>query len=239
MDFWIKICFDCFNQAVRPLRRHITTQLAQFIPALDRNNSQSLIKFYRSKRLGFKLPPYNSRRHSPESLILDLSRQLAFAIEVCPLSPPPKHEPPQWREFLQWKYPGSRIFPPSFSFYDLFEDLQRDYEREFENFKKSVVKPQQVSGCQTTKPNPVEKPPEERSEPMLELCEPTMTAPPEPILLFCPRKARHLIADKIPTAEIRGRGWTVTAYNNCRSGASGDCQFSTLNVSLGFSRDLM
>ena len=90
IDFWLKVCFDCFEQIAHPLPPHVLRALARAIPSLHKTNADSLSKFYRSEELSSKEPPYNSRKHSPERLILDLPRQLALAIQKFPpLKPPP------------------------------------------------------------------------------------------------------------------------------------------------------
>lgn len=81
-DFWIKVCFKCFQQPVRPVPAHILRALSVAIPAINKNHADSLIDFYQSEPLYSKQPPYSSRRHSPERLILDLPRQLALAAEI-------------------------------------------------------------------------------------------------------------------------------------------------------------
>ena len=89
-DFWIKVCFDCFEQVPHPLPPHVLRKLARVIPVLDTKKADSLRKFYRYEELTSKTPPYNSRRHSPERLILDLLRQVALAVQEFPPPPPPK-----------------------------------------------------------------------------------------------------------------------------------------------------
>jgi hypothetical protein len=83
IDFWIKTCFKCFEQPVRTVRPHVLRALCAAIPALDKSNAESLMEFYQTGRLDSKEPPYSSRRHSPERLILDLPRQLALAVQTC------------------------------------------------------------------------------------------------------------------------------------------------------------
>src|SRR5262249_40854153 len=91
-DFWIKICFRCFEQPVRNIPAHVLRELSAVIPTLNKDDADSLIDFYQTEPLLSKEPPYSSRRHSPERLILDLPRQLALAVQECP--PPPPPEPP-------------------------------------------------------------------------------------------------------------------------------------------------
>jgi len=82
IDFWIKVSFRCFEQPVHPVRAHVLRALSVAIPALNKNRANSLIDFYQIEPLDSKEPPYSSRRHSPERLILDLPRQLALAAQV-------------------------------------------------------------------------------------------------------------------------------------------------------------
>jgi len=89
--FWIQVCFDCFRHAIRPIRPHIRRAIILALPRLKKEYASSLLTFYRSEPLDSKKPLYNSRRHSPERLALDLPRQLAFAVEEFP---PPKPAPP-------------------------------------------------------------------------------------------------------------------------------------------------
>jgi Helix-turn-helix domain len=92
IDFWIKICFRCFEQPVHDIPAHVLRELSAAIPTLDKDDADSLIDFYQTEPLLSKEPPYSSRRHSPERLILDLPRQLALAVQECPPpEPPPKY----------------------------------------------------------------------------------------------------------------------------------------------------
>ena len=102
VEFWVKVCFDCFEQLPHPLPPHVLRALARLIPSLDKKKADSLRKFYRYKELNSKEPPYNSRRHSPERLILDLPRQLALAVQEYP---PPK-APSEYPFTLEdvWQY---------------------------------------------------------------------------------------------------------------------------------------
>jgi hypothetical protein len=150
-EFWIKLCFDCFEQTFRPLPLHVLRELARTIRFLDRKNADSLRKFYRYEELNSKAPPYNSRRHSPERLMLDLPRQLALAVQTCPppwlrvhgqqLKVQGKKEPPLWREFFKWKYDDPTL--PE-SFYELDENLRQEYEREFQTFANQRAKEDKV-----------------------------------------------------------------------------------------------
>ena len=74
IDFWVEVCFECFEQPAHPLPRYILRTLARSISTLDKKNAGSLWEFYRNEELNSKEPPYNSRRHSPERLILDQNR---------------------------------------------------------------------------------------------------------------------------------------------------------------------
>jgi hypothetical protein len=150
-EFWINLCFDCFEQTRHPLPLHVLRQLARTIRFLDRKNADSLRKFYRYEELNSKAPPYNSRRHSPERLMLDLPRQLALAVQTCPppwlrvhgqqLKVQGKKEPPLWREFFKWKYDDPTL--PE-SFYELDENLRQEYEREFQTFANQHAKEEKV-----------------------------------------------------------------------------------------------
>lgn len=104
-DFWIKICFRCFEQPVHDIPAHVLRALSAAIPTLDKNDADSLIDFYQAEPLFSKEPPYSSRRHSPQRLILDLPRQLALAVQECPPPPPPE---PSLKSFFTieevWQY---------------------------------------------------------------------------------------------------------------------------------------
>jgi hypothetical protein len=89
IDFWIRVSFDCFKQSVHAVRPHVLRGLSVAVADLNRNYANSLVKFYQVELLDSKEPPYSSRRHSPERLMLDLPRQLALAVQSCP---PPKKQ---------------------------------------------------------------------------------------------------------------------------------------------------
>ena len=86
-DFWVQVCFECFDQPNRPLPGRTLYKLARDLPRLDQKHADSLRKFYRCEELSSRQPPYNSRKHSPERLILDLPRQLALAAQEFPPMP--------------------------------------------------------------------------------------------------------------------------------------------------------
>ena len=112
VDFWIKTCFKCFEQPVRAVRPHVLRALCAAIPALNKSNAESLVEFYQTGRLDSKEPPYSSRRHSPERLILDLLRQLALAVQTCPPAEPPKKLGfmiEDVRAYLAETYPGCHL----------------------------------------------------------------------------------------------------------------------------------
>ncbi len=93
IEFWIQVCFDCFKLTRHPLPVHVLRKLMQSTPFLDRKNADSLRKFYQYEELSSKTPPYNSRRYSPDRLILDLPRQLGLALQEFPPPKPPKEYP--------------------------------------------------------------------------------------------------------------------------------------------------
>ena len=99
-DFWIKICFRCFEQPVHDIPAHVLRALSAAIPTLNKDDADSLIEFYQAKPLLSNEPSYSSRRHSPERLILDLPRQLALAVQECP-PPPPPEPPPEYSFTLE------------------------------------------------------------------------------------------------------------------------------------------
>jgi hypothetical protein len=105
-EFWIKACFECFAQPSRSLRPYVRKALLEAIPTLEKKHADSLREFYDREPLDFKEPPYSSRKHSPERLILDLPRQLAMAARTCP--PPKKrgYTIEEVREYLEKEYPG-------------------------------------------------------------------------------------------------------------------------------------
>jgi Helix-turn-helix domain len=114
-EFWIKVCFRCFEQPVHPVRPHVLRALCFSIAAVDKDHANSLIEFYQTESLDSKEPPYSSRRHSPERLILDLPRQLALAIKACPPARPPKKYNftiQEVHDYLSTEYPGC-ILPRS------------------------------------------------------------------------------------------------------------------------------
>jgi helix-turn-helix protein len=113
MSFWIKVSFDCFKQPVHPVRLHVLRALSAVVAALNKNHADSLVEFYQAELLDSKKPPYSSRRHSPERLMLDLPRQLALAVETCP--PPKKYDftIEDVREYLRRTYPECTL-PNSF-----------------------------------------------------------------------------------------------------------------------------
>jgi hypothetical protein len=113
--FWTQVCFDCFEQSPHPLPSHVSRALARSISRLDKKNADSLRKFYKYKELNSKEPPYNSRRHSPERLMLDLPRQLGLAVQEY--RPPPPPTPPkeypftleELHDYLREKYGNCRL----------------------------------------------------------------------------------------------------------------------------------
>jgi hypothetical protein len=127
IDFWIKVCFECFEQPVHPVRPHVLRAFSVVVAALNKNHAGSLVEFYHAELLDLKEPPYSSRRHSPERLILDLPRQLALAVQTCP---PPKKRGYTIEDvhgYLTEKYPGC-IMPPSLEDLDgpLWQHIQRE-----------------------------------------------------------------------------------------------------------------
>ena len=133
-EFWIKICFEnCFNHKPHPLPGYLISRLSRMIPYLKKAHAGRLVEFYQSYPLDSKAPPpYSSRKHSPERLILDLHRQLGLAIRACPLAPAKKEEPPRWREFFQWEYNPDVYLPRSF--YELDPDQRKEYQDGFHEF---------------------------------------------------------------------------------------------------------
>lgn len=110
--FWIKICFDCFRQAIRPIPVYICRRLLRTLPRLKKEHAASLLEFYGNEPLNSRKPPYSSRRHSPERLMLDLLRQLALAIEECPPATRPKEYPFSLEDachYLRQKYGDCRL----------------------------------------------------------------------------------------------------------------------------------
>jgi hypothetical protein len=127
IDFWIKVSFDCFKQPVHPVGAHVLRALSVAVADLNKNYANSLIKFYQTKLLDSKEPPYSSRRHSPERLILHLPRQLALAVQTCP--PPKKRDYTieDVHEYLTGEYPGCNL-PNSLDELDgpLWQHIQRE-----------------------------------------------------------------------------------------------------------------
>ena len=109
IGFWIKVSFDCFKQPVHPVRPHVLRALSVVVAALNKTQADSLVEFYQIEPLDSKEPPYSSRRHSPERLILDLPRQLALAVQTCP--PPKKRDftIEDVHDYLTGKYPGCNL----------------------------------------------------------------------------------------------------------------------------------
>lgn len=97
IEFWVKLCFECFEQPYRSLHGRVLYKLTRDVRTLDKRHADSLRKFYKSEDLTSREPPYNSRRHSPERLILDLPRQLALAVQKFP--PPKVPQAPKEHDF--------------------------------------------------------------------------------------------------------------------------------------------
>jgi Helix-turn-helix domain len=132
INFWIEKCFACFRQSSRPLPNRVLDAVRRAVPFLKKKEASALIEFYREEPLDSKKVPFNSRKHSPERLLLHLPEQLALAVQTCPPPPPAKKEPPQWREFFWWKYDPTVWLPKSF--HELPRDLQQEYEHDFQTF---------------------------------------------------------------------------------------------------------
>ena len=116
INFWINVSFNCFEESVHPVRPRVLRALSIAIPTLNKNHADSLVAFYQEEPLDYKEPPYSSRRHSPERLMLDLPRQLALAVQTCPPRPPPKK--PDFTiedviRYLKKKYGDDCRFPSS------------------------------------------------------------------------------------------------------------------------------
>ena len=139
-EFWIKICFEnCFNHKPHPLPGYLISRLSRMIPYLKKAHAGRLVEFYQSYPLDSKAPPpYSSRKHSPERLILDLPRQLGLAIRACPSK---KEEPPRWREFFQWEYNNPDVHLPK-SFYELDPDQRKEYQDGFQEFAVATANTQ-------------------------------------------------------------------------------------------------
>jgi hypothetical protein len=108
-EFWITVCFRCFEQPVHRVRPHVLRALSFSIAALNKDHADCLIEFYQTESLDSKEQPYSSRRHSPERLILDLPRQLALSIKACPPARPPKKYNftiQDVHDYLNAEYPG-------------------------------------------------------------------------------------------------------------------------------------
>ena len=120
IDFWIRVSFDCFKQPVHPVRPHVLRALSGAIADLNKNYANSLVKFYQAELVDSKEPPFSSRKHSPERLMLDLPRQLALAVQTCP--PPKKHDfmIEDVHRYLKEKYGDCRL-PSS------LEELERPW----------------------------------------------------------------------------------------------------------------
>ena len=88
-NFWIQVCFACFRQAIRPVPLRVRRAIIIALPRLKKEHASSLLRFYRGEPPESKKPTYSSRRHSPERLMLDLPRQIAFAVAEGPPSPTP------------------------------------------------------------------------------------------------------------------------------------------------------
>src|SRR5207237_1305927 len=84
IDFWIQNCFNCFRQSSRPLPNHVLRALHRAIPFLEKKEAPSLVRFYRAEPLDSNEKPFNSRKHSPERLMLHLPEQLALAAQTFP-----------------------------------------------------------------------------------------------------------------------------------------------------------
>ncbi len=87
-SFWINTSFKCFGQHPRPLKNRHLRALKACLHRLDRTYAPSLVRFYTHRPLDNKEPIYSSRCHSPERLVLNLERQLAFARQLHPLANP-------------------------------------------------------------------------------------------------------------------------------------------------------
>ncbi len=132
-DFWINVCFECFNQSRHPLPRHVVCRLAQAIPGLDKKTADSLRKFYHCGTRDSKEQPFNSRRHSPERLMTDLRRQVAFAVEIFPPPRSPKEDPfftlEDVCQYLDEKYGECSLPPHSLAQFNSFSwaEVRREF----------------------------------------------------------------------------------------------------------------
>ena len=130
IGFWIQKCFECFRQQPHPLPTYILKAVERAIPFLEKKEVASLINFYQLEPIDSKEKPFNSRKHSPERLMLHLPEQLALAAQIFPSLPPKKEEPPRWCEFFRWKYPECCL-PRSFD--ELSFELRHEYECEYQH----------------------------------------------------------------------------------------------------------
>src|SRR5215469_5901373 len=102
------------HQSPHAVPPRILKAVERTVPFLEKKQAPSLVKFYRSEALDSKEVPFNSRKHTPERLMLHLPEQLGLAVQTCPPSPPPgKEKHPSWREFCNWKY-RDPVLPRSF-----------------------------------------------------------------------------------------------------------------------------
>jgi hypothetical protein len=109
IDFWIRVSFDCFKQPVHPVRPHVLRALSVAVANLNKNYANSLVEFYQAELFDSKEPPYSSRRHSPERLMLDLPRQLSLAVQICPPPKKPDFTIEDVREYLSREYPNCTL----------------------------------------------------------------------------------------------------------------------------------
>ena len=112
VEFWIKLCFACFGQAVRQVHGHIRYAIVTALPYLKKEHANSLLLFYANEPMNSKKPPYSSRRHSPERLMRDLPRQLALAVEEFPPPKPQKEYPftlEMAQQYLRQTYGDCRL----------------------------------------------------------------------------------------------------------------------------------
>jgi hypothetical protein len=126
-DFWIKASFDCFKQPVHPVRPHVLQALSVVVAALNKDQADSLVEFYQTKFLDSKEPPYSSRKHSPERLIVDLPRQLALAVRAFPPARKPDFTIEDVHRYLKETY-GDCVLPSSLEELDRpwYEYLRRE-----------------------------------------------------------------------------------------------------------------
>jgi len=140
-EFWINICFECFGQASRPLRPYFIAKLTSFLHVLEKKKAPSLIKFYQLEPIDSKEKPFNSRRHSPERLLLHLPEQLELAFRACPPPREPEFTIEEIREFLGKKYPGCTL-PKSLKEFDgvFYESIRLEVYAEMRRQKLSATK---------------------------------------------------------------------------------------------------